>query len=88
MGPGGQCQFRQAAEQRLKGNEHFEPGQWRADAEVNDGAETDMGVGIARRNKLIRVRKTLGIAVGGTQHQAHFFALLSSIPAYSIFSSA
>ena len=80
MGRRGQRQFRQALEQRLKGNQHFKPRQWRADAEMDSGTEAHMGVWFARRIKLIGICKTRRVTVGRAQHQAHLFALLEFDP--------
>ena len=80
MGRGGQREFGQAFEQGLKGNQHFKPCQGRADAEMDSGTEADMGIGFTHGVKLIWIRKSRGVAVGGTQHQAHFFTLFEFDP--------
>src|SRR6185295_2639214 len=75
-----ECQFRQAFEQGLKGNQHFKPSQWRTDAEVNAGTETNMGIWFASWDEFIGTVKTRWVAVGGAQHQAYFFAFLEFDP--------
>ena len=62
MRRGGQRQFGQALEQGLKGNQHFEPCQRRADAEMDSGAETYMRIWCARRIEHVGQRHAAELA--------------------------
>ena len=70
-----QGQTRQALEQDGQRHLEFEPSQGRADAEVDAGAEADMGVGFARGPEEIGLCEASGIAIGGAKHEADLLAL-------------
>ena len=82
-----QPQARQALEQDRQRDRHFEPGERRADAEMDSGPEGDMRVGAAGQVQ-VGFRKAFGIAIGGAKQEADLLALPEPQPAISTSSSA
>src|SRR6185437_10861335 len=73
--PLGEAQARKPPEQDRQRLGELEPRQRRADAEVNAGAETHMGVRRPLGAKRVGFGEALGIAVGGAEQKADFLAL-------------
>ena len=75
MRPCRKPQARQSLEQDGQGDLHFETGEWRADAEMNAGAEGDVRQKRPRRVEAAGMVMAARIAVGGTEEETDLLAL-------------
>src|SRR5262245_38244847 len=72
----GQAEFRDAFQELLDGNGHFQSSEVRADAAMDAEAEGGMAVFLAVNDDLIRLGEDFRVAIGRGKGEQHHLALL------------